>query len=183
DGSVVRQISDDGDGFDFKSAFPTGIAAFDGRVWVANPGGESVTELPQSGPATIAATAIHACVSTGTRAVTVPAADSACPTTAKAISWNLPGPAGTGTGSDLDSIFTGTRYQFNDPQAVVTDGTQLWVANTAGNSITEVNASDGSLVRVISDQAFDFESPDALAFDGSNIWVANERGASVTEIS
>ena len=30
------------------------------------------------------------------------------------------------------------------------DGTHVWVANDDGNSVTELNASNGSLVRVLS---------------------------------
>jgi hypothetical protein len=38
---------------------------------------------------------------------------------------------------------------FDDPLAMTGDATYVWVANSQGNSVTELKASNGSLVRVI----------------------------------
>jgi hypothetical protein len=56
------------------------------------------------------------------------------------------------------------------------------VTNSNNNSVTEVNASDGSFVRNLAAGSYNFSSPDALAFDGSHIWVANFTG-SITEVN
>ena len=74
-------------------------------------------------------------------------------------------------------------WGFNNPQAVASDGTHLWVANYHGNSVTELNLSDGSLVRVISGSSYGFNYPAALASDGTHLWVANLGGDSVTELN
>ena len=74
-------------------------------------------------------------------------------------------------------------WGFNGPQAVASDGTHLWVANAGGNSVTELNLSDGSLVRVVSGASYGFNGPAALASDGTHLWVANFFGNSVTELN
>jgi hypothetical protein len=59
----------------------------------------------------------------------------------------------------------------------------MWVANENGNSVTELKASDGSLVQTLSSGSYGFNSPQGVAFDGSHIWVANWNSASVTEVN
>ena len=42
--------------------------------------------------------------------------------------------------------------QLNQPYAIAVDGAHVWVANFGSSTVTELNASDGSLVRVLSSQ-------------------------------
>jgi hypothetical protein len=76
---------------------------------------------------------------------------------------------------------------FSDISALATDGSHLWVANWGGNSITELDPTNGSLVRTISGASYHFNAPDALAADGSHLWVANggsnNGGNSLTELN
>jgi hypothetical protein len=58
------------------------------------------------------------------------------------------------------------------PQGLVFDGSHIWVACTGANSIEEFNASDGRLLRTITDNV-NLVTPEALVFDGTNIWVSN----------
>src|SRR6185437_9202581 len=139
--------------------------------------------ISQAGARTPTATAVQACVNAKSRAVTVPASGSGCPAGTTAIIWNVPGPAGPGTSSDLEPVFSGPRYHFDDPEALATDGAHVFVANAGNNSVTEVDASNGSLVRVLSDPGYGFSNPSAMAFDGTHLWVANADGNSVTEIN
>ena len=81
-------------------------------------------------------------------------------------------------------------WSFNHPDAFASDGTHLWVANEGGNSVTELNLSDGSLVRVIAGSSYGLYFPIALASDGTHLWVANlyddlatNTGRSVTELN
>ena len=53
----------------------------------------------------------------------------------------------------------------------------------SGNSVTELNASNGSLVRVLSAGSYAFNGPDDIADDGTHVWVANYDGKSVTELN
>jgi DNA-binding beta-propeller fold protein YncE len=58
----------------------------------------------------------------------------------------------------------------------------VWVAN-AGNSVTELSASTGKLVEVLSNSRYKFDFPNAVASDAKHVWVANENGQTVTELS
>ena len=83
----------------------------------------------------------------------------------------------------VPTALSATQYQFSAPDQILYDGSHLWVANSGGNTVTEVNPSDGSLVRVLSGTSYGFDSPQGMAFDGSHLWVANEDSDSVTEVN
>ena len=68
------------------------------------------------------------------------------------------------------------------PVAIASDGTHVWVANDLGDSVTELLASTGALVKVISGPSYKFRTPVAVASDGTHVWVANDSGDSVTEL-
>jgi hypothetical protein len=59
-------------------------------------------------------------------------------------------------------------------------GTDLFVANAFGNSVTELSTSTGALVRVISGSSYEFNEPEAIAVADSYLFVANYDGNSVT---
>ena len=66
-------------------------------------------------------------------------------------------------------------------------GGDLLVANTDGNSLTELDTSNGALVSVLSGPAYQFNGPDALLVSGADVFVANGAngtsiGHSVTEL-
>jgi len=56
------------------------------------------------------------------------------------------------------------------PIGVVSDGTNIWVAN-GGSTVTKLRASDGAVLGTFSVGKF----PIGVAFDGTNIWVANAK--------
>lgn len=68
------------------------------------------------------------------------------------------------------------------PSAIADDGNHIWVANES-NSVTELRASTGRLVKVISGAKYGFVGPAAIASDGAYVWVANLQGNSITELS
>ena len=43
-----------------------------------------------------------------------------------------------------DGSWERTLYGFNEPARIAVDGTHIWVPNSGGDSVTELNASDGS---------------------------------------
>jgi hypothetical protein len=129
-----------------------------------------------AGPA--ASGTVSACVNNRTRVVTVPSAGQSCPAGTTALL--LQGPAWP---PGLGIVDSGPRFHLSGPQALAFDGTHLWVANQAGNSVTELNASDGSFVQNLSGGSYNFQTPVALLSDGTHIWVANIGGASVTEFN
>jgi hypothetical protein len=57
----------------------------------------------------------------------------------------------------------------------------LWIANRAGNSVTETNAG-GGFIRRISAARYRFAAPVAIAVSGLHVFVLNRRG-SVTELA
>ena len=61
---------------------------------------------------------------------------------------------------------------FNKPSAFALEGTDLFVANLGG-SITEVDASTGAIVRVISGPGYHFDEPKSLGLGGGDLFVAN----------
>jgi hypothetical protein len=78
---------------------------------------------------------------------------------------------------------TGVRvlgWGLYEPDALASSGSDLFAANFAGNSVTEVSASTGALVRVIHGPSFKFGFPDAVAVSGSDLFVANGGGESIT---
>jgi len=88
--------------------------------------------------------------------------------------------ASTGT---LVRVIRGSRYGFDYPDAVASDGTHVWVASMVGGSVTELSTSTGTLVKVIRGRSYGFNNPDAVASDGTHVWVASMVGGSVTELS
>ena len=51
----------------------------------------------------------------------------------------------------LVQVISGSSYGFDNPHAVSSDGTHVWVANDSNtlNSVTELSASTGALVQVL----------------------------------
>jgi DNA-binding beta-propeller fold protein YncE len=58
---------------------------------------------------------------------------------------------------------------------------KLWVLNTLGNSVTEIDAASGRLIAVLSRASYGFNRPTAIAAYQHAIWVANAN--SVTRIA
>lgn len=49
--------------------------------------------------------------------------------------------------------------------------------------MTEMDSSDGSWVRTLSNATYGFDAPTAIAYDGTHLWVANAYGGHVTELN
>jgi hypothetical protein len=60
-------------------------------------------------------------------------------------------------------------------------GGRLWVAN--GKSVTELNASNGKTVRVLSGDQYQFTAQPVIAVAGTRVFVLNGEGNSVTEFN
>jgi len=78
----------------------------------------------------------------------------------------------SGAGSALPGVHV-LGWGFSEPNAIAVAGDDLFVANLNGKSVTELNASTGALVRVVSDQ---FGGPYAMAVAGADLFVANHNG-------
>jgi hypothetical protein len=74
-------------------------------------------------------------------------------------------------------------WGFDNPDAVATDGTDVWVTSHHSNVVIELNNSTGAVVQVDAGSTYGFDDPDAVATDGTDVWVTNDSGNSVTELS
>ena len=71
---------------------------------------------------------------------------------------------------------------FNGPFTIVASGAHLWV--TDDKTVIELNASNGSLVRILNAKADGFDTSSAVyAFDAIHVWVVNIQSNSVTELN
>jgi WD40 repeat protein len=122
-----------------------------------NPGNYYTPLMPGSAPA-----------SAGTAVSPSSAAASLAPT--------LPPVAGA-------HLYSGAGYHFGYPDAIAVDGGHLWVASSTSNSVTELNASDGSAIRVLSGGGYQFNTPYAIAVAGGHVWVPNYASHTVTELN
>ena len=93
----------------------------------------------------------------------------------------LPGELTLGVGVPV--ILNSADYGFSNVVAIASDGSHVWVVNTSGDSVTEIDGQDGSLVQLLSGGRYAFNQPTAIAFDGSHLWITNGGGRSVTEIN
>jgi hypothetical protein len=90
---------------------------------------------------------------------------------------------GTTATSPGITVTVNNTFAFNQPFAIASDGTNVWVVNSVGNTVTEVKASDGSWVRNLSGGSYGFDGISGIAFGGAHLWVANGSGNSVTEMN
>ena len=63
------------------------------------------------------------------------------------------------------------------------DGTYVWVANFESDSVTELLASTGALVQVLSGSDPAFIEPYAVASDGVHVWLTSFDLPFVTELT
>jgi hypothetical protein len=76
------------------------------------------------------------------------------------------------------SFLLGTFTVGNSPAGVAFDGANIWVSNTASNSVTELRASDGTTLGTF----LVGSQPQGVVFDGANIWLANNGSNTVSKV-
>jgi subtilase family serine protease/6-phosphogluconolactonase (cycloisomerase 2 family) len=74
------------------------------------------------------------------------------------------------------------NYDFDHPDAVSSNGTDVFVADPGNNTLTEISASTADLVRVLSGSSYAFNDPVAISAKGAYVWVANAKANTVTQI-
>jgi serine/threonine protein kinase/cold shock CspA family protein len=79
--------------------------------------------------------------------------------------------------------YSGGNYKFDQPEAIAADSTHVWVANNSDNSVTELNASNGTWIQTLSGSKYQFNDPTGIADDGTHVWIGNANGYSVTELN
>jgi len=73
-------------------------------------------------------------------------------------------------------------YGLDAPTSAAVVGSDLFVANGLGDSVTEVNGSSGAHVATISGASFGFDDPTAILAVGHHLFVTNGADGVVTEI-
>lgn len=179
DGSWIRTLS--GRRYAFKA--PVGIVDDGTHIWVTNSTGNSVTELNASNGSWVRTLSGS---SYGFKSPWQIVEDDG-----RLWITNVDGGGGTastGAGSvtelsDSDGspirTLQGSRYHFDHPNELTSDGSHIWVANYGGNTVTELDAGNGGFLRAISG----FSTPAGIAAAGGHVWVINPGiSGSVTEV-
>lgn len=89
--------------------------------------------------------------------------------------------AGVGLARVAGATKTSSPSEFDSPSGLVFGGGHLWVTNEAGNSVTEVDPSDGSWVATIRASRDGINQPSAITSWGPDLFVTNATG-SVSEL-
>jgi len=87
----------------------------------------------------------------------------------------------------LAGVYSASQYGFNLPAEIAVDSNHVWVTNSQGNSVTELDAGTGAWIQTLAGGHYGFNYPQEMAFDGAHVWVTNfggdTQGNSVTEIN
>jgi hypothetical protein len=140
---LVGILSGPSYGFDW----PSGVA-FDGtNLWVTNPDSNSVTEIS---PTTLQALDI---LTSSNLPWVVPIISGdgyvftvSPPGSSPMVSQIVLSPTPSVTWMMCN---TNGPYNFNNPEAAVVAGSNLWIVNEGGNSLTEMDADSGALIRTV----------------------------------
>lgn len=81
--------------------------------------------------------------------------------------------AGASAAQTIASIEAGA-----EPAAVSSDGTHVWVANSGGDTVSEIQASTGAVIHTITVG----QDPAGISSNGTTVWVANHGDDTVSEI-
>jgi len=196
-GAVIRTLS----GGRYQFIQPTGIAADGDHVWVID--GSSLTELDASDGAVIR-------VLSGDQYARIQPSSIADDGTHLWVAgssgeWDDPAISpdglllnhGNGSVTELSAsdgsvirTLSGSKYQFNDPAGIASDGTDVWVTNLDdGRWVIELNASNGSVIRTLPSIAAPGTDlmvepyPHGIATDGTRVWIADYGNNLVTELN
>ncbi len=182
-GAWMRTVSGTSYGF----STPVAIASFSWYLFVVNHGG-SVTEINAANGAFV-------------RLVKGAAYEFGSPS-AIAVSGSTVWVVDSGSNAVTEfSATTGSlirvltnasaHYGFATPNSVAVAGSDLWVVNRSGGSttdpdagsLTEIAASTGALVRVVTAANDGLQRPFGIAFDGMHLWISDTSTDSVTEMN
>lgn len=92
----------------------------------------------------------------------------------------------------LVRIVAGSKYDFLPTMALAAVGGHLWVGNApysdgpgpqTPSSLTEVNATNGALIRVLKAKKYDLAAPVALVGSGADVFEANADTGTITEVN
>ena len=167
---------------------PMGITANGTDLWVANLSGNSVREI-NCGSGTsvrnISSGSLNAPVAIAVGGAKVWVASQAHQNDSKGniIPNSSSVNAFSAKAGSLDEAIAGTNANgFNGSSGVSVSGAKVWVTNANGNSVSELDAKTGHVIRVVGQSAGAFNWPMGVASNGAYVWVENLEGNSLTQI-
>lgn len=191
-GSLVRVIRAHDDRFDS----PWTIAADASHVWVFNAGNYTITELDAKTGSLVRVITAKVDELTGVNGISDVAGHIWL--TNGTYAANAVIELGARNGS-LVRVINARADGFHSPSGLAVSGSKLWVTssvgpvattpqadgepNLPGGSVTELNASNAHLIRVINAKKDDFSGSAGIGEGRGEIWVANSLGGTVTEVS
>ena len=78
------------------------------------------------------------------------------------------------------------RYQFLFPYGITCDGSSVWISNSHGNSVTQIDKVTGNFIAYYSnttDPSYSFNVPVSMTSDSSYVWVCNYLGPAPYDLS
>ena len=156
---------------------PIAIAYNGGHLWIANYGGNSVTEMTAGGT-WVRTVSGRKYGFRGPDAIVSYLGDVFVVNRAGSVTEL------NATSGSLVRIIGGAKYDFGSPVAAVERGGNIWVVDATSRAVTEFSAATGALIRTLTnkeDARYAFNAPDAIAVAGADIWVTNKTGGSRTD--
>ena len=99
--------------------------------------------------------------------------------------------AGSGTAAEADG--TASAASFNEPEGIVTDGTNLYVTDFAGNTVRQVVIATGVVTTLAGSgtpgeasgtgAAASFDAPAGVTTDGTDLYVADQAGNAIRQVT
>jgi hypothetical protein len=80
-------------------------------------------------------------------------------------------PAQAVSSGQLISVYSGPYL--DGPEGIAVAGPTVWITNGVNNSVAELDASDGHLIRTLSGARNSFDAAGLIAADPSHIWIPN----------
>ena len=76
-------------------------------------------------------------------------------------------------------------WDFSSPDAIASDGADVWIANAYSSTVVELSTSTGSLVHVFAGAAYGLSYPDSVVTNGIDVWILNgsSDNPGITELS
>ncbi len=82
----------------------------------------------------------------------------------------------------IEASASGPQFGFSAPLGIAAAGADLFVTNSADNSVTAIDDQTMTLTSILKGSAYKFSIPTGVTVLGSNVWVANFGGDSATEM-
>jgi len=171
-GSYVATLSGKSFGFDG----PAAIVAVGGDLFVANRSDNSLSEFKASDRQPVRT--IHG----ATYKFAYPGALASSGQDLFVLNARSITEVATGSGALIGTV-SGSVFGFDRPTGLTVADGRIFVANSASDTVTVVNATTRAFVAALGGSPFNFSTPKGIAFDGTNLWVTNQGDESVTEFS